>query len=308
MKEVCYFGSGEFSKMVLEGILELKSEYKISLVITKADKEKGRGKILTPTPVKELALSKEIEVVDNENIKSQEFVEFLKNRNFDLFIVCDYGKIIPKSVFEIPTMKTIGIHPSLLPKYRGASPIHFALLNCDETTGTTIFYINEKMDAGDILIQKEIKVSDEDNYTSLSKKLADLSVIAIMEFFKNPDIQPIKQDESIATFTKIITKEDARIDWTKSAKYIFGQIRAFVEWPKAYCYYKEKMVKILKAKYNLENPNVKTGEVVKIGQTIGIKTGEGILEVETLLPENSKPMDAKSFVNGYRVKVGDIFF
>lgn len=309
MRKVCYFGSGEFSKAVLEGILEIKSDFKIELVITKPDKEKGRGRILTPTPVKEAALRNGIEVYDKNDIKSKEFTEMLKSKNFDLFIVCDYGKIIPKETFEIPPMKTVGIHPSLLPLYRGPSPIQYALLNLEEKTGTTIFLINEQMDAGEILLQREIKISEDDDYISLSKKLANLSVELIKEFFeKYKTITPIKQDESKATYSRIIQKEDGKIDWKLSAREINGKVKAFIEWPKAYCFYKGKMIKIIKTFYSTSNLGDKPGEVVEIkNNTIGVKTSNGILYIERLIPESSKEMDAKSFINGYRVKIGDVF-
>ncbi len=307
MKKVCYFGSGEFSKEVLEGLLSRESEYSIELIVTKSDKEKGRGKVLSPTPVKELAISKGVDFIDNENIKSVEFINFIKSKGFDLFIVCDYGKMIPREVFEIPPMKSIGVHPSLLPCYRGPSPIHFALLNSDKVTGTTVFYINEKMDAGEILVQKEIIIDEDDDYISLSKKLSLLSVDSIFEFYSNPNVIPLPQDERKATFTKMISKEDARIDWNKEGSYIVGQVKAFVHWPKAYCFYKGKMVKILKAKYKDIEVNGANGEVLSIREGINVKAGKGIVEILFLLPESSKAMDAVSFVNGYRVKVGDKF-
>lgn len=307
MKKICYFGSGEFSRVVLEGLLRSCYKCSIEAVVTRSDKEKGRGRHLAPTPVKELALLEGIEVMDTEDIKSESFIEALKGKGFDLFIVCDYGKMVPKSVFELPPMKTIGVHPSVLPKYRGPSPIHFALLNCDNITGTTVFYVNERMDAGDILIQREVIIEDTDDYFSLSQKLALASVEAIIEFLNTPGLTPIPQDESKATFTKIITKEDARIDWSKDAKYIFGQVRAFVGWPKAYCWYKGKIVKILKVRYRDEELDGKFGEILDVSNTIKVKAGKGIVEVFEVLPESSKPMDARSFVNGYRVKVGDTF-
>ncbi|MCS7299725.1 MAG: methionyl-tRNA formyltransferase [Spirochaetia bacterium] len=304
---ICYFGSGEFSRMTLEEIVKFVGSSLITLVITKSDKEKGRGRKLQPTPVKEFAIEKGIEVWDSEDIKSEGFINYLRSKGFDLFIVCDYGKIIPKSVFEIPRFRSIGVHPSLLPKYRGASPIHYALLNLDEITGTTIFYLNERMDAGDILIQKEISVDEDDNYTSLSKKLAILSAEAVVEFIENPDVKPRQQDESKATYTRMITKEDGRIDWAKEARYILGQVRAFVEWPKAYTFYKGKIIKILKARCLDEDRDGVIGGIVGIKGGIQVKTGKGILEIQQVLPESSKPMDAMSFVNGYRLKVGDTF-
>ncbi|MFN4245764.1 MAG: methionyl-tRNA formyltransferase [Brevinematia bacterium] len=307
MKKVCYFGSGEFSKKVLNELINISSDYKIDFVVTKSDKEKGRGRVLSPTPVKELAISKGIEFIDNENIRSGEFVDFINSKNFDLFIVCDYGKIIPKDVFSIPPMGTIGIHPSLLPLYRGPSPIHYVLINGEKVTGTTLFYINEMMDAGDILIQKEIEISEDDDYVLLSDKLAKLSVEAVLEFYSNPNVAPVPQDGSRATFTKMISKEDARIDWGRDGRYILGQIRAFVQWPKAYCFYKGKMIKILKAKYKDIDVDAFDGQVINVGKSIEVKAGKGVVEILSLLPENSKIMDAISFVNGYRVKVGDRF-
>ncbi|MCX8028571.1 MAG: methionyl-tRNA formyltransferase [Brevinematales bacterium] len=304
---IAYFGSGVFSRYVLEGILSSSYGDSVKLIITKQDKHKGRGKILLPTPVKDLALSRGIDYVDNYDIKSREFVEFLKSGDFDVFLVCDYGKIIPRSVFEIPVRGSVGIHPSLLPSYRGPSPIHYAILNGDKKTGTTLFYINEIMDAGDIILQKEITIDDNDDYTSLSKKLSDLSVELVLDFLSMENINAIPQNESMASYTRMIEKKDGKIDWNESAEKIHCKVRAFIEWPKAYCFYKGMLIKVLKARYVGEDLEGEVGQIVRLGDTLGVKTGKGILEVEKLLPESSKAMDAKSFINGYRVKIGDKF-
>ncbi len=305
---ICYFGSGDFSRKFLETLLFLlPKSINISLVVTKMDREKGRGKHLQPTPVKQLATSRNIPVYDNENIRSPDFYEFLKNKKHDVYVVCDYGKIIPENIFMIPKYKTLGIHPSLLPQYRGPSPIQTALLNRDRFTGTTVFLINKDMDAGDILVQEKLEITDSDDYITLSDKLVDISVKCLIEVLRNIDmITPIPQDHSKATFTKMITKEDGKIDWTRPATYIDGQVKAFVEWPRAYFKFENRIVKILSSFVSPEKAGV-PGTVVKIDNFIHVSTGENCLGIKHILPENSKPMDARSFVNGYRVKVGDIF-
>jgi len=306
---VCYWGSGNFSKMVLEGILELGGGKSVELVVTKSDKEKGRGKNISQTPVKELALSVGIDVCDREDIRSQDFVDYIAPKNFDLFIVCDYGKIIPRSVFSLPRLGSLGVHPSLLPKYRGPSPIHASILNGDEKTGTTLFVINEEMDAGDIVLQKEIVISDDD-YISLSRKLAHLSAQCVVEFMASPhSFTPHPQDYMQATFTKMITKEDGRINWSDSAIDIVRKVRAYIIWPKAWFTFRNKNVKILKAEVCNDFKIIgNVGEIVKIdGNGIYVLTGSGVIILKELHPENSNVMGARDFVNGYRVKVGDTF-
>jgi methionyl-tRNA formyltransferase len=307
--KVCYFGSGNFSKIVLENILKSGGNFSIDLVVTKSDKEKGRGKNLLPTPVKELALLHGIDVCDREDIKSPDFADFLAQKKFDIFVVCDYGKIIPKSVFSIPPLGSLGVHPSLLPKYRGPSPIHAAILSGDKKTGTTLFFLNENMDAGDIVLQKEIDISEDDDYISLSEKLAILSSQCVIEFLSSPNsFVPKPQDHSSATFTKMVTKEDGRIDWQNNALNISRKVRAYIAWPKAWCTFRGKNIKVLKVKAQNIHISGKPGEVIKIdNEGIHVITGDGIIILVELHPENSKVMSARDFVNGYRVKVGDVF-
>tara|TARA_B100000315_G_scaffold255980_1_gene300773 strand:- start:431 stop:1387 length:957 start_codon:yes stop_codon:yes gene_type:complete len=304
-----YFGSSEFSKIILDGLCS--KGYRPLLIITKPDKPKGRGLKVFPTQVSDLASDKKIECLKPASLSDEEFKLTLKEKEADLFIVADYGKIIPSNILSFPNIFSLCAHPSLLPNYRGASPIEYTLLEGDKKTGVTIFKINDRVDAGDIILQKEATISENDNFLSLRKRLAKESVPILIEAIKkitSDDFVLIPQDESKATLTHKLKKSDGLISWGKPAEKIVNLIRATAGWPSAYTYYKSSGLKILSAQaLDLEN-NQSPGVVVKIDKHgIYVATSLGVVKIKELKPQGKKKMSAQAFICGHNLKVGDHF-
>jgi methionyl-tRNA formyltransferase len=288
--KIIYLGTPEFGAVVLEGLI--KNNYKPILAITAPDKPAGRKQILTPPPVKTLAQKHKILVLQPTRIGSR-----LSGINPDLGIVSAYGQIIPKDILKIPKYGFINVHPSLLPKYRGPSPIQTAILNGDQKTGVTIILMDEKIDHGKIISNFQFPISNKKiTYQKLSQKLAELGaelLIKTIPKWINNEIKPQPQDESKATYTKIIKKEDGKIDWSKPAEKIERQIRAFYPWPGSFTFFKKNgkilRVKILEAEISKEEKP----------KQLCIKCGKNYLAIKKLQPENKKPMTAEDFKRGY---------
>src|SRR3989344_6865189 len=241
-------------------------------------------------------------------------IEKLKSLKQDLAVIAAYGKILPKEILEIPSYGFINIHPSLLPKYRGASPIQYAILKGDKKTGVTIMKIDEKMDHGPILEKSEIQISKSETYETLSKKLAKLGaelLIKIIPDYVLGKIKPVEQEHKKATYTKIIKKEDGKINWSKSAEEIERMTRAYYPWPSAYTKLKIKsekfkIVKIIEVEICKEN-NHTIGEVfLTENNRLAIKCGIGSLIIKKLQLEGGKILTAKEFLNGHKDFVSSI--
>ncbi|MDP3996034.1 MAG: methionyl-tRNA formyltransferase [bacterium] len=244
--KIIFLGTPKFGAIVLEGLI--KSGHKPFLVITEPDKPVGRKQIITPPPVKVLAEKYNIPVV--QPAKISEYAEEIEKLNPSLVIIAAFGQIIPKKILEIPEYGCLNVHPSLLPKYRGPSPIQFAILKGEEKTGVTIMRISEKLDTGPILSQQEIEVSQKETFESLHDKLAEAGTRLLIETIPRllaGKLPPIPQEEAEATYTKILKKEDGKIDWDKSPKEIERQVRALNPWPGTYTLYNGKRLKILNA-------------------------------------------------------------
>lgn len=313
MPKIVFFGSDDLISLpILQHLVNVYSKSNILAVITKPDKPKGRGKNLIPTPIKLFALQNNIKVYTPEtknDLENPYFIKTLEELEPDYFVVASYGKILPLALLKIPKKFPLNIHPSLLPKYRGPSPIHFAILNGDKYTGVTVFIINEQMDAGDIILQREIEISPEDDYLTLTQKLVNLAkslIVEAIECVERGDYKKVKQDEENASYTRLITKKDGLINWQEPAELIERKIRAFIHWPTTYTYYKNKLLKILKAKAKNGDKKTDPGVVLEISpDSFSVQCGEGILQIFEVQPENSKKMSAKDFINGYRINVGD---
>jgi len=246
MLKILFIGTPEFGAIILEKLI--KSGHKPFLVITETDKPTGRKQIITPPPVKVLAEKYKIVVVQPEKIENYKLeIEKLKP---DLGIIAAYGQILPKDILAIPQYGFLNVHPSLLPRHRGASPIQYTILNGDEKSGATIIRITEKLDAGPILAQKEIEISQKETFASLHNKLAEFGAELLIEAIPKllaGKLPPLPQDETKATYTKILKKDDGKIDWQKPAKEIERKVRALNPWPGTYTIYNGKRLKILKA-------------------------------------------------------------
>jgi len=310
---IIFFGSDNFAVLPLESLFD--SKLKISCVVTQPDKKKGRGLHLDGTDIKKIASRQGIEIFQPEDINYSDSINFLRKMQPDLFIVIAYGQIFSKELLEIPRSGSINIHASLLPKYRGAAPINWAVINGERSTGVSAIKMSEKMDAGEIIGQKEIGIDIEDTSATLANKLSNLGsslLLEVLNAVQHDKIRGVKQDEGMATFAPKLKKDDGSIDWNKSAQEIHNLVRGCVDWPGAFTYYKGKLLKIIKARviFPLEEKNVpgSRGEIIKILKDDLIVTcGKGDLVIEELQIEGKRRMLVKEFIAGHKVFTGDIF-
>lgn len=273
--KIIFIGTPEFGAAVLKKLID--SNLKPVLVVTETSKPVGRKQVLTPPPVKVLAEKYNIPILQPKKILDSRF-QILDSKP-DLILMAAYGQIMPKEILAIPKYGCLNVHPSLLPKYRGPSPIQAALLNGDEETGVTIMLTEEKMDAGPIVAQKELIIGQKDDYKTLHDKLADLGAELLVETIPKwltGEIKARLQEEAQATYTKILKREDGQIDWQKKPEEIERQIRALNPWPGAFTLYQGQRLKILKA--GLENDK---------------------LIIEEVQPEGKKPMGFDDFLRGH---------
>jgi methionyl-tRNA formyltransferase len=312
MKSV-FFGTPKFAEIVLRKLIK-QDGFEIVAVVCAPDKLVGRKKVLTSPPVKLLAKKNNIFVLQPEKLNAK-FVNELEEFEADVFVTCAYGKIIPKEILDLPKFGALNIHPSLLPKYRGPSPIQSALLNGDKETGVTIMEMDEEMDHGKIIFNDQFSISNSDNYTTLSKKLADLSaklIIDVLPKYIAGEIKAVEQNHSKATYCKIIKKSDGEIDWNKSAQEIYNMWRAFEKWPGIYTESTKKIktqkalgkIKFIKIKLasdeKLNWGDKKSGEFFVQDKKLFVMCGDkNVLEILKIQPEGKNVMDAKGFVNGY---------
>jgi len=323
--KIIFIGTPDFSAIILETLCE--SKFKPILVITAPDKPVGRGQILTPPPVKITAQKYKIPILQPEKIlpptKNLVGGEIL-NLKPDLIIVAAYGQILPKEILDIPKKGSLNVHPSLLPKYRGASPIQYAILNGEKKTGVTIILMDEKMDRGPILNQRALEIEEDETSTTLHQKLAELGANLLMETiprWMQGMIKSHPQDDAQATYTKILTREDGRINWEKTAKDLEREIRAFNHWPGSFTFWQKRdgtmvRIKILKTRVFESTGGIAypIGKTLVVPQSeIGIQCRRGFLReggdflvIERLQPEGKKEMGSEEFLRGYPDFIGTI--
>ncbi len=305
---IVFLGSPDFSCLVLESLIN--SKHNVVAVVTNEDKKVGRKQILTETPVKTLAKKNNIKVLQFHRIRKEGF-EVLKTLNADIFITCAYGQIISEEILNIPKYKTINVHFSLLPKYRGACPVQSALL-CGETkTGVTIMRSDVGIDTGDIILQKELEISSSDDASSLLHKLSEMSIdmlLNVLDSFENDTVKFIKQGEDFSYFP-MIKKEDGLVDFNLSAKEVFNKIRAYKIWPTAYFNYNNKIVKVFESEVVDFCGGEKNGEVVLANKNgLIVRCGENsYLKILQLQQEGGKKLFYKDFLNGNKLETGTIF-
>lgn len=296
--KIIFFGTPEIAVESLKA-LQTNENIEILAVVSQADKPIGRKQILSPTAVKTAAIELNLKVLQPEN--PSELYEVLKDYNADFYVVFAYGMIMPKKILDLPKHGAINIHTSLLPKYRGASPIQQAILNEDEYSGVSIMRMDEKMDHGDIYLLKKVAISDNDDSESLSQKLSELSSAILGQALKDIEekfLTPIPQNHSLATYCKKISKEDGEISFNKTAKDIKNMIRAYTPWPGCHFKIQDKKIKILEANTTPEN-TLSPGEFKTEENKLQIGTTNGTLEPTKLQLEGKNPSDIKSFLNGY---------
>lgn len=305
--KIVFFGTSDFSVPSLSALL--KTSHKVVAVVTQPDRERGRHLVIEPSPVKAFALENNIFVYQPEHLVTPQTYDTLKGFDADLFVVIAYGNILPAKILEIPKKFSINLHSSVLPKYRGAAPMNWAIVNGEKTSGVSIIKMTEQMDAGDIILKKEIPLQEDETSVTLSEKLSKLGSELLLEAIESIDKGDYKleKQQGEVTFAPKLKKEDGLIDWQKSALQIHNQVRGLLPWPGTYSYYQSKLFKILETKVigGVTN-DLKPGQVAQIEKDgILIKTGKEHLLILSCQLAGGKVMDATSFITGHRVKIED---
>jgi len=293
-----FFGTPDFSVPTLNLLIK---ETNLIAIVTQPDKKVGRKQMVLPTPIKKIGLQNKIKVFQPQRIKDEEIINQIKKLNPDLIIVAAYGKIIPKDILDLPKYGCINIHASLLPKYRGASPIQTAILNGEKETGITIMVMNEKMDEGDIIAQIPEKIYNNDTSESLHNRLSKTGanfLIKTLPDYINKKIVPQKQNNKSATYTKIIKKEDGKINWQQNSYKILRQINAFTPWPSAYTFIDQKRFKITKAQAIDKDSEKQNGTIILFENKIAIACSKSILLIEKWQPEGKKEIKTSDYLLG----------
>ena len=302
-------GTPEFAVPSLEALIH--SGYQVVAVYTQPDKRAGRGQQFTSSPVKRLALSQELDVVQIEKFKVAGTVEKLAALAPDLIVVGAFGLLLPPEVLNLPKLGCLNVHPSLLPRHRGASPIATAILQGDEITGVTIMLLDAGMDTGPILNQREVTITDEDTTGSLGIKLAQAGAQLLIEtlpLWIDGRIKPRPQGESGASHSKMITKEDGQINWQLSTQELWRRVRAFDPWPGCYARWHDKRLKLVKVLPLHGEKSYEPGKVIALPPlapvTVGVETGDGVLGLVRLQLEGKRELSAEEFVRGQRDFIG----
>ena len=307
--KIVFMGTPDFAVGTLEAIIEAGHE--VLLVVTQPDKPKGRSGALQYTPVKECALAHGIEVFQPTKIRLEENVAFLRKYEADIFVVAAFGQILPKSILDMPKYGCINVHASLLPKYRGAAPIQWAVINGDKVTGVTIQQMDIGVDTGDIIVTKELVISEEETGGGLFDKLAVVGAEACLEALEqiaNGTAARTPQNHDEATHVSMISKEFGNIDWNRSAAEIERLIRGLNPWPSAYTKLDGKTFKIWKAKVVEGNSRFQSGQIVKVTKdTLEVQTGDGLLSLLEVQLEGKKRMEMDAFLRGYKVEMEQMF-
>src|SRR3990172_2141521 len=302
--KIIFMGTPEFAVPSLRALIESGED--IVAVVTQPDKPKGRGLEVAPPPTKVLAEKHGIPVLQPAKIKTEEFFNELKKFSADLICVTAYGKILPKNILDLPPHGCINVHASLLPKYRGAAPINWAIIRGEKVTGITTMKMDEGMDTGDMLLKEEVPIDDEDTGDTLSEKLSEIGARLLIEtirLLKEGKLNPIPQDHSQATYAPMLKKEDGKIDWQKSAEEIRNLIRVALPWPSAYTNLEGKLLKIYKTK--VSEGGGKPGEVMKSDSGIlRVATGKGTIDILELQIEGGKKLQTQVFLRGRRIEEG----
>ena len=304
-ERIVFMGTASFSLAVLKMLIE--EDYNIVGVVTQPDRYVGRKKVLTMPDVKVEALKYDIPVIQPARIK--EDYQEVADLKPDLIITAAYGQIVPQAVLDIPRLGCINVHASLLPLYRGGAPVHQAIIDGQEKTGVTIMYMVKKMDAGDMIAQKETPILEDDTVGILYDRLSDLGAKLLKETL--PDIlkginQRIPQDENLVTYAPTLSREDERLDWNMSARQVYNKVRGTNPWPGSYTTYQGKTVKIWAGQvHQCENAmkhhaHQDNGTIVKIFKdAIGVKVNDGVYLITELQLEGKKRMSVKDYLNGH---------
>jgi methionyl-tRNA formyltransferase len=307
--KIVFMGTPEFACPPLEQLYH--SRHELLAVVTTPDKPAGRGKKITASEVCMSATNLGVPIVKPESLKDDRLFEQLKQLAPDLIVVVAF-RLLPRRLYELPKLGAINIHASLLPKYRGAAPIQWALINGESETGLTAFYLKKQVDTGDIILQKRVPIENTDNYDSLYRRLAGLAgsfLLETLDQIENGEAQPKQQSDTEATNAPKIGPFDALIDFGFPASNVRNFIRGLSTKPGAYTYFREKKVKILSSEIadNHADPQTRPGTITRAKKQLVVQCARTALELTCLIPEGKKPMDGCSFINGFRPKEGELF-
>ena len=299
-------GTPDFAVGTLEEII--KAGHEVALVVTQPDKPRGRSGALQFPPVKECAVAHGIEVFQPKKIREEENVEYLRQYNADIIVVAAFGQLLPKSILDMPKYGCINVHASLLPKYRGAAPIQWSVINGDPVTGVTIMQMDIGMDTGDMIAKREVVIGEEETGGGLFDKLAEVGAklcVDSMVEIENGTATRTPQNHDEATHVSMISKELGNVDWNKSAVEIERLIRGLNPWPSAFTQLDGKTFKLWKAKVVEETTDKAPGTIVRVGKDcLTVQTGEGLLSLLEVQLEGKKRMEVDAFLRGYQVEEG----
>jgi methionyl-tRNA formyltransferase len=308
---IVFFGTAEFAIPSLKALID--SPHKVVAVVTQPDRARWRSLKVSPPVTKVFATTHGIPVYQPENASSPDSITYLKGLAADLFVVIAFGQILKKDVLAIPRHYAINLHGSLLPKYRGAAPTNWAIINGDSVSGVTIIKMNERLDEGDIILKREINIDPEDTNITLSEELSEIGAKALLEavdLIEKGKAICTKQDDAQVTFAPKLKKEDGLIDWRQSAAIIHNKVKGLIPWPGAYVYLGGKALKILNTETcDCPTNAAEAGEVLDVvtGKGIIVKAGLGAIIIKYLQLEGKKVLDADAFVRGHRILKGDTF-
>lgn len=308
--KVIFMGTPDFSVGTLEALIEAGHE--VALVVTQPDKPKGRGGKMQYTPVKEVAVAHNIPVYQPKRIREPECIEELRKYNADIMVVIAFGQILPKEILEMTPYGCVNVHASLLPSYRGAAPIQWAVINGEKVSGVTTMQMNEGLDTGDMLLKVEIPLDEKETGGSLHDKLAEAGArlcVETLDALKAGTVTPEKQGDSPTAYAKMLDKHMGKIDWKMSAKEIERLIRGLNPWPSAYTRWNEndKGMKIWEAEVAEGQTDKAAGTVVEVAKDgFFVQTGDGLLKITALQIPGKKRMDAAAFLRGYQMGTGTV--
>ncbi|MCB2292034.1 methionyl-tRNA formyltransferase [Clostridium algoriphilum] len=305
---IVFMGTPEFS---VPSLLKLINEFNVSAVFTQPDRPKGRGKNLAMSPVKQLAVTHNIPVYQPLKLRNnEEMIETIKDLKPDFIVVVAFGQILPKEVLDIPKCGCVNLHASLLPKYRGAAPIAWCIINGESKSGNTTMFMDVGLDTGDILLTEEVKISSSitagDLHDTLMTSGAELLVKTINGIVNN-EIKPIKQENNLSTYASKLGKEMANINWESSNVDIHNFIRGLNPSPIAYTHYKNTVMKIFKSRVINEQSDKQIGSIIEVSKDgIKVATGNGVLLIEEIQFPGKKPLKVKNYIIGNKINEGEI--
>lgn len=309
---VIFMGTPEFAVPSLESLLH--SEHEVVGVVTQPDRPKGRGQTVISSPIKQLAQAQGLPILQPEKMKSPELLDTLAGWRPDVIAVTAFGRILPKSILDLPPSGCVNVHGSLLPRYRGAAPIQWCLINGDKKTGITTMLMDEGMDTGAMLLQQAIPIEPEDTAAELGQRLARVGGDLLIETLKavaDKTVTPQVQDNEKATYAPLLTKEAGMIDWTQSAETLVNRIRGLSPWPGCYSFLNDQRLVLWKAKavtkgFEIEKSHT-PGTILDVDKKeLSVLTGEGVLQITEVQPANKKRMTVEQFLQGRSLEPGDI--